>query len=90
MLLAVPFTAFFAALILGHVLIERERRDWLVGLAVGMAGLGLWALWREGMAPGIDGLLYTLLLWGAVLPGLLALGLGAFVGWLDRRGALPA
>lgn len=90
MLLTIPFAAFLLALIAGHGLMRRGQRGALGAVAGALAALGLGALWREGSAPGIDGLFYTLLIWGAVLPGLAALAMGAFIGWLDRRGALAA
>lgn len=86
MLLSVPFAAFFLALIAGHQAICRGRGDVLTGLAALLVGLGAWSFWREAITPGLDVLLYTLLIWGAVLPGLLALGLGGLLGWLELRG----
>lgn len=90
MLLAVPFAAFFLALVAGHQAMSRGRHDVATGLAAVLASLGLWAFWREAITPGLDVVLYTLLIWGAVLPGLLALGLGALLGWADLRGRLNA
>ncbi|KID12431.1 hypothetical protein P279_28035 [Rhodobacteraceae bacterium PD-2] len=83
MLLSVPFAAFFLALIAGHQAMSRGRGAVLAGLAALLAALGGWAFWREATTPGLDVLLYTLLIWGAVLPGLVALGLGALAGRFD-------
>ncbi len=89
MLFTVPFAAFFAALILGHLTMRAGRADIAGGLGALLIALAVWALWRETQTVGLDVLLYTLLIWGAVLPGLLALSLGVFVGWLEAR-MLPA
>lgn len=87
MLYAVPFAAFFSALLLGHLAMRAGRPDVVGGLGAALVGLAFWAVWREAMTVGLDVLLYTLLIWGAVLPALLALALGTFVGWLEERAA---
>ncbi|SMX43455.1 hypothetical protein [Maliponia aquimaris] len=85
MLYAIPFLSFLSALLWGHLLMREACREALAGLATLLAGVALWLLWQEGRAVGLDVLVYTFAFWGVSLPALLALALGAALGWADRR-----
>lgn len=85
MLYAIPFLSFLTALLWGHLLMREGCRVALGGLAGLLVAAALWALWQEGQAVGLDVIFHVLAFWGVLVPALLALGLGAALGWLDRR-----
>ena len=85
MLLAIPFLSFLTALLWGHLLMRAGHCEAVAGLGSLLACAAFWALWCEGRAVGLDVLLYTLAFWGALLPALLALAIGAALGWAGRE-----
>jgi hypothetical protein len=58
----------------------------VLNFAGGLVCIGVWAIWREGAAAGMDVLIPLLVLWMAALPVALGLGLGTVLGLIERRG----
>jgi len=85
MLFVIPFSCFVFGLLAGHSMMRTGRACRLAGLVALLGCAGGWVFWREGATSGLDVLLYTLVLWGAVLPSALALVMGAALGWIAQR-----
>ncbi|KUF09157.1 hypothetical protein [Pseudoponticoccus marisrubri] len=85
MLLIVPFAAIFLSALTGFAALRAGRPERALGLAGLLVALAGWALWQESAAAGLEVLVHTLFLWGAVVPGLVALAIGAALGWAGTR-----
>jgi hypothetical protein len=82
MLLTVPFLSFLTGLFAGYLPFVRGQVLTGRALIAGATVCTAWVVWQDQTAPGLDGVIYSLMLWAMVLPGLVGGVLGSLVGVL--------
>lgn len=85
MVYVLPGLALLLAGVLGHWLARRGGGPWVLGLE-GIALIAGFLTWREGQAAqGFDGIGYAITLALVIMPVILGLAFGAFLGLYRRR-----
>jgi len=83
----VPILCFVIPLIAGLVAV-RQGIDWAVPvLALGFAGLMVWAIWQGRQAQGWDGIGYAIIAILMAAPALFGTLVGGGIGWWRKRRA---
>lgn len=85
MVYVLPLLCFVIPLIAGVVLVRAGRGVVVAVLAVVLAGLLAWTIWRGQLATGMDGLGYAIMAMLMWAPGILGLLVGSAVGWWQLR-----
>ena len=68
------------------VLALRHRQGWIAAvMAAGFVAIGVWSIWKGRQMQGWDGIGYAILTFLICAPAVLGTGVGAGIGWWQRR-----
>lgn len=85
MVYVVPLLSFVIPLIFAAVLLRAGRGLVVAVLALLLAAVMVWAIWKGRQLSGWDGIGYGILAILMCAPGILGLAVGSAVGWWQAR-----